>query len=133
MTGATKQERFLEITDNYSMFIERTGLILDPRDLSALGIRSDDIGTMFWEKSTGMLLEFCKNNRNYHIVTITRPGRFENSYIPRNNIYMLADGDGNPSLAFDMYEKVNPGLLMEEMLEKASGMHCSIDRCHKVK
>ena len=132
MGGATKQKNYLEITDDCDLFYERTGILRRPSQLQALGIPSDDIGTAFWEKSTGMLLEFCVENPRYHVVSASS-GRFENRYVPGRNIYMLAEGDRNPNFVLDMCLKKNPNLLMEEMLDQALAMHTSIDGGHKAK
>ncbi|MBF0441546.1 MAG: hypothetical protein HQK54_06550 [Oligoflexales bacterium] len=131
MGSGTKRENDLDVTEDYNLFIERTGLLLSQRQVTALGIRTDNIGATFWESSTGMLLDFCKENPMYHVVTIIRPGRIENRYIPRKNIYMLASGDKNPKLVLDMCLKKDPNLFIEGMLEEALAMSCSVDRGHK--
>ena len=116
MGGATVKKNYLNLMDDFAMFVERTGLIIAPEDLSMLGLPLADIQAAFWGSSSDMLLEFCEQYPQYHIVTITGPGRLENKYIPCKNIYMLAAGDSHPGLVIDMCLKKDPNLLLEEML-----------------
>jgi hypothetical protein len=129
MSSATKQEIYLEVTDDFDAFEERTGL-LSSWELARLGFQMNDLSGMFWECSTGILLEFCKNNSQYHIVSASC-GRFENRYVPGKNVYMLAEGDRNPNLVLDMCLKRDQHLLMDEMLEKALAMNHSVNRGDK--
>ena len=132
MAGATKQENSFDITDDYYLFAKKTGMNLTREQLDELGLPPGDIGNMFFEKSTSMLLRFCSENPKYHIVSASR-GCFENRYVSGRNIYKLADGDKNPHLVLDMCLKKDPHLLLEEMLEEALSINGSIDRGHKAK
>ena len=131
MGGATVKENSVDLLDDFAMFAERTGLIIAPEDLSMLGLHMDDIQAAFWGSSSDMLLEFCKQHPQYHIVTITGPGRLENRYIPRKNIYMLAAGDSHPGRVIDMCLKKDPNLHLEEMLDETLAKSYSIDRGDK--
>ena len=131
MGAATRQENYVEVTDDYSDFMKRIGLLFGPRQMSVIGIPPDEIWGTFWESSSSMLLAFCKENPTYHILTSTGPGRFENRYIPGQKFYLLGEGDKNPNLVLDICLIKNPNLLLEEMLEEALAKSYSVDRGDK--
>ena len=133
MSGASMQENYSEMVDDFSQFRERTGLLCSLSEVETLGFHVDNIAGTFWESHIPMLLDFCKENPLYHVVTSTRPGRFENKYIPHRNLYILAEGDKNPNLIFDIAHNKNTNLLYEEMFEEALAIRPSINRGYKTK
>jgi hypothetical protein len=133
MSGASKFEHQLEITNESSAFYRRIGLLKTYRQLKLLGLFIDEIIAAFDESQTGMLQDFCAENPDCHIVTFTEPGRLENRFVPNNNLYMLANGDQNPDLVLDIFWKKDRHLLLEEGLDQALAMGSPVDRRHKAK
>ena len=132
MGSAAQQENCLDITDEVDVFTRRTGLLWSQWQVEKLGFHREEISGMFGDSSVGMLLEFCAENPEYHIVSASC-GRFENRYFPHKNVYMLAEGDNSPNLVLDMCLKKDPNLLMEEMLEEGLAINHSVDRGCKAK
>ncbi|MBF0441361.1 MAG: hypothetical protein HQK54_05605 [Oligoflexales bacterium] len=132
MIGATQKPTQLNITDDHSLFVKKTGMLCRPHQLIELGFRMDNISCMFWESEAEALLQFCKENPEYHIISATN-GRFENRYVPSRNVYMLAKSDKDPNFILDMCLKKSPSLVAKEGLEEALAIISNIDRGHKPK
>ena len=133
MSGASKFEHQLEITNESSAFYRRIGLLCTYQQLQPLGFNHNEIIAVFDESQTGILLDFCSENPDCHIVTYTQPGRMENRFVPNKNLYMLANGDQNPNLVLDIFWKKDRHLLLEERLDEALTMSSPVDRRHKAK
>ncbi len=133
MSGASKFEHQAEITNDASAFYSRIGLLKTYRQLRPLGLEISEIIAVFDQSQIGMLQEFCTENPDHHIVTLTRPERLENRFVPNNNLYMLANGDSNPDLVLDIFWKKNRYLVLEEGFDEALAMGSSVDRRNKTK
>lgn len=48
------------------------------------------------------LLEFCRRNPSFHIVSIVDPCIAVNRYIAGANVYFLSEGESDPNLYFDI-------------------------------
>jgi hypothetical protein len=108
-----------EITDDADMFYERTGLISRFEELLSMGFARDDYSGFFWGGQVDVLLDFCKKNPCYHVITISASGRYENSYIPGKKLYYLADGDQTPNLILDLFLHKSSAEFAKEGLTKA--------------
>ena len=133
MRGATKQEYQPEVTNDISAFYRRVGLLSSHLHLEPLGFYLDNICGTFSESYAISLLEYCKRNPKYHIVTSTQPGRLENRYVPDKNLYLLAEGDKNANLVLNIFWQKDPSLLLEEMVDEALAIGPSVDRSNKAK
>ena len=131
MNGATVHRNQLEVTNDIGPFYRRIGLLCTYPQLEWLGFYLDNSEGMFTLSQSRMLLEFCRDNPEYHVVTCTHPGRLENRYVPGKNVYLLAEGDKNPNLVLDMFWKKNACLLEEEMFDQALAIASNVDRSHK--
>ena len=131
--GATCREFGQEITDDFSTFFDRVGMLRYYKELESLGFFLDNFTGIFHEKQVNQILGFCEKNGAYHIVTQTRPGRYENRYVPGCRTYFLADGDKNPNLVLNPFIKKSAELFSEEVFDKALTMILEIDRSDKGK
>jgi hypothetical protein len=91
----------------------------------------DNIGGVYNKSQVGALIEFCKSNLAYHIITSVNPGCLANRYVPGRKIYFLADGDSNGNLVLNIFLKKSAAILTEEMFDEALSMVSDIDRRHK--
>jgi len=131
--GATYKEFGSELTDDYSAFFDRVGMLRYYKDLEPLGFYLDNFTGIFYEKQAKQLLNFCERNNAYHIVTQTHPGRYENRCVPGCRTYFLADGDKNPNLVLNPFLKKSVELFSEEVSDKALAMILEINRSGKGK
>ena len=123
---ASAAEYKMELSHDISAFYRRTGTILNANELIWLGLKADDLTAIFGESEVNILLEFCKDNPEYHIVTIAEQGRLENRYVPGKRVHYLAKGDKNPNLAVNPFVGPDAELyaerVMQSILSVASGM-----------
>ena len=117
--SALLTENKWKITDDANLFYQRTGLISHFEELLSLGFARSDYSGAFWGPQVEALINYCKNDPCYHIITITVPGRYENRYIPGKNLYYLADGDQNPTLILDLLLHKSLSHFAKEGLTKA--------------
>jgi hypothetical protein len=103
-------------------------LIIRNEDLEWLGIQRNNCSGMFDQSQVHLIIAFCEANPDYHIVSVTRPGRLANRYILGKRIFFLAHGDDNPRLVLNPFLKKDEHLLAEEMLDEALAMVPDIDR-----
>ena len=120
--GARFKENLIEVTDDCHAFFIQTGTLCYYEEVEALGFKTFDVIGHFMGSDAGKLVEFCKDHPNYHIVTVTRSGYYENRYVPDQSLYYLANGDPNPHLVLNLFLHKNPELFAEEGLAKALAM-----------
>ena len=125
--GASSKQYVKEVTDDYEVFYKRTGLIYDYQKLELLGFKMFSFAGHFQLSSVPSLMEFCKINPKYHIITTTNPGRYENRYVPDKRSYYLGDGDKNKNLVLNLCLHKSPDLFAEEGLAQALAMFPDID------
>jgi hypothetical protein len=98
-----KKEYNLLITDNSNEFYDITGLIYCFMDLIRLGFSRDHtFSGLFIADDVPMLLDYCKRNPTYHLITVTGSGRYENRFIAGERFYYLGNGDKDPDLVLDL-------------------------------
>ena len=117
--GARFKENLIEVTDDYQSFLKRTGTLTYYKDLEDMGFQMFNVCGFFMVTQTSELLQFCEDNPNYHILTMTRPGYYENRYVPDQMVYHLANGEKNPNLVLNLFLHKNPELFLEEGFAKA--------------
>ena len=132
MAGAYANGTHLEVTDDWTFFCKKTGILFNQSQFAPTPFRPDNVSGVFGESFKTALLEFCRLNPRYHIISAT-DGVFENKYAPNRNLYMLAEGDNNPNLVLNLCLTKNPDLLSEEMLEEALAMGASVNGSDKGK
>ena len=125
--AATSREHLIELTDDYRVFYERTGLLNYYQDLESLGFHMFSFSGHFMASQVPLLLDFCDKNRCYHVITITESGRYENRYVPDKRVYYLGDGDKDPNLVLYLFLHKNPELFAEEGFAQALAMFSKVD------
>ncbi len=81
-------------------FTRLVGIIACPDDLSELGLKEFILRGIFPPQNSAELINFCKKNPEYHIVSYVNSNMKVNKYIPGASFYFLADGDPNPQLLY---------------------------------
>ena len=81
--SATCHKYKMELTDNVRSFFQRTGIIVNDEELDWLGVNSSCFTPLFLEPEVHAILDFCKNNPEYHIITVTYPGHITLNYLRR--------------------------------------------------
>ena len=125
--GARFKENLVEVTDDCHAFFERTGTLRYYEDVEALGFETFDVIGHFMGSRAEELVGFCTDQPNYHIVTVTRSGYYENRYVPGQSLYYLANGDSNPNLVLNIFLHKHPELFAEEGLAKALAIIAQVD------
>ena len=131
--SATCHEYKMELTDNVHSFFQRTGIIVNGDELEWLGLNSYSFTATFLESVVHMIVDFCKNNPEYHIITVTSPGHMENRYVPGKRVYYLAKGDKNPNLALNPFVGENAELFTEKVMDTALAIISDINRSNKAR
>ena len=124
--GARFKENLTEVTDDYSAFYTRTGM-LGYLSLELLGFRISNYGGIVPSEQVEEAREFCVQNPDYHILTMTGDGYYENRYVPSHRVYFLGNGDANPFLALNLFLRKNRELFQEEGLAKAFAIIAQVD------
>ena len=119
MEGARHTAKQIEITDDSQLFYARTGLIFSYLQLEKIGFQMESFSGFFTASRLDELFDFCKREPSYHIISIARPGRYENRYISSKKLYYLGDGDKNPELVLDLFLRKSSHEVIEEGLAKA--------------
>ncbi|MBM4254147.1 MAG: hypothetical protein FJ146_19450 [Deltaproteobacteria bacterium] len=99
--GARARVDKIELYVSYSDFNRRIGLINNYYDLVSLGLEGHDFSGCFMCDDLSQLIDFCREHRQYHIVTCDGPGRRVNRLIQGKDYYMLANGDRDPALVLN--------------------------------
>ena len=120
--GATAKEFAPEIIEDIPTFNRRVGMISFSHKLIPLGFHLKMSDGLFDESHLDELLDFCKQNKNYHIVTITGDFHYTNRFIPGYRFYKLAKGDSNPNLVLDPCHRKSPHIFVEELNEKIAAI-----------
>jgi len=117
--GARAREDRIELYVSYSDFNRRVGLINNYYDLESLGLKGHDFSGCFMCDDLGQLIKFCRQNRQYHIVSCDGPGRSVNRLIHGKDYYMLANGDKDPALVLNYLLDPNWPLSYEDGVSSA--------------
>lgn len=99
---------------NYQFHL-RTGMILCLDRLASIGLEPSLLIGGFFEADVAILLKFCKDNPQYHIVSIISAALRVNHFISGGKCYYLADGDDDPTLRLEF----PPETMKECMAETA--------------
>ena len=130
---ATCQKNQTEVLDNIHAFFRRTGIVSYFKELEWLGFEPNKFSGSFRDAEVVSLINFCENDSDYHIVTMTHPGQMENRYVPGKRIYLLARGDKNPNLALNPFLHKSVDLFTEEVFDKIRTMVSEVDGGDEVK
>lgn len=112
--SATGREDHIELIVDISEFIRRVGFVNSYLELEWLGFKIESYGGSFRARRLPELFAFCAENPEYHIMTYTDLGRIANKYVPDKDLYMLANGDKNPSLVLNHLIDPARALVAEE-------------------
>jgi len=127
----TAAEYKMELTFDVHAFYRRTGTILNSLELEWLGLKFDDLSAIFRGYEVNLILDFCKDNDEYHIITMTEPGRLENRYVPGKRVYYLAKGDKNQNLAVNPFVGPNAALFEERVIQTTLAIISDVKRSDK--
>lgn len=89
----------LKVISNHLEFFKK----IEPlfyEDLEDLGFFGTSAAGFFDPHRLPELIEFCKSNPRYHIISILEGGVEFNKLIDTNAIFMLGKGDNDPELAY---------------------------------
>ena len=112
--SATAREDHIELLVDINEFFDRVGIVGNYLELEWLGFKIESFSGSFRSERLPDLQHFCHENLDYHIVTYTGKGRYENRYVPGNVIYRLANGDRNPCLVLNHLIDPNRALVAEK-------------------
>ncbi|MBF0442653.1 MAG: hypothetical protein HQK54_12170 [Oligoflexales bacterium] len=132
--SASCHEYKIELTDNVHAFFRQTGIILNHEELEWLGFQlKNGFTTIFGDSEVPLIIQFCEENPEYHIITMTQPGHIENRYVPGKRVYYLAKGDKNPNLVLNPFIGPNAPLFIEKVTNQALTIISDINRGNKLK
>lgn len=77
-------------------FCETVGLLRDLKNTLGLDIAASICGFVL-QSRVGELLEFCRENQEYHVISVMN-GVYLNRYVPGATAFYVGDGDPNPKL-----------------------------------
>lgn len=103
----------MRVCFDYFEFLNVAGVILDRDRVQELGFENNDSCASFYEHNVQKIIDFCKTNPQYHIVTSAGPDILYNRYDSRGDMFQLADGDPDPNYMLDSSRQ-------REQLAKAS-------------
>ena len=112
--SATAREDHIELLVDINEFFDRVGIVGNYLELEWLGFKIESFSGSFRSERLPDLQHFCHENLDYHIVTYTGKGRYENRYVPGKVIYRLANGDRNPCLVLNHLIDPNRALVAEK-------------------
>jgi hypothetical protein len=95
----------------YMKFCRRAGRLM-ASEMWALGFEDSNYCPYFTEERTPLLIQFCKDNPSYHIMS-KKDGFIHNCFVPGGDSYYLADGDSE----FTGSVEINSDLSEEQLLE----------------
>ena len=103
MVGALRDEH--QQTDDYDDFFDRVGLLYYP-EVVRLDLPFDDFASVFLAEKLPVIQHFCADNSQYHIITVTAPGRYANCCVQGCRQYLLGDGDNDPALVLFVFSRM---------------------------
>jgi len=116
---ATANPNLIELYTDFVAFDERVGLILNYYSLEFLGLAGQGFSGCFGPNSSADLLEFCRANPEFHVVTCVAPGRYVNKYQDGGHLYFLGQGDRNPTLVLNHLISPEWQLINEDTISSA--------------
>ena len=99
--GARARENKIELIVQSRDFNRRVGLIKNYYDLEWLGLSGHDFCRAFRRCFLPQLIQFCKENPEYHIVTSDGPGRLINRLVEEKSFYLIGVGEKDPALVLN--------------------------------
>ena len=120
--GATAKKDHIEMLVSIDDFTARVGLINSYIELEWLGFKLNNYCASFKPANLSALLEFCRINSEYHVVTYVSPGRYVNKYVSGARTYCLANGDKNPALVLNHLIDPQRHLKEEDVISSALAM-----------
>ena len=99
--SARARENKIELIVESEEFNRRVGLITNFYDIEWLGLSGHDFCGSFRCCFLPQLIQFCKDNPEYHILTSDGPGRLINRLVYGKDFYKIGDGDTDPALVLN--------------------------------
>ena len=125
--GASGYGDRIELIVDICEFYERVGMVAPYTALERLGLATNLCFSFYWAEDLPQLLDFCRDNPEYHIISSDTPGRLVNRYLPGAKTYSLAKGDRNPNLVLNPLVNSKRALVHEEMICSALAIMNDID------
>ena len=130
--SARAKENKIELMVQSEDFNRQVGLINNYYDLEWLGLTGQDFSGAFGSWHLPQLIDFCRENPEYHIVSSDGPGRFVNCLLPDKVQYMIANKDNDPALVLNYLLDPQWPLLWEDGISSALAELDNIKKCtHK--
>lgn len=120
--GARANENKMTLLVDTNEFYDRVGLVWNYYELEWLGFKPFDYSGDFETEELPQLLEFCRLNPEYHIVSDRGDSRMLNKFVPNARSYWLASGDRDPSLVLNFFANPNLALVMEDVITAAAAV-----------
>ena len=98
----SRRKIFDETSRELHAFFKRVGKIWIYEELKFLDLEPQMMTGEFWSGSVQLLIGFCEANPGYHIIS-NSDGKVFNKFIPKADVYYLADGDTDPDLMIDLW------------------------------
>ena len=122
-----RREIFREMSHELHVFFKQVGKVWIYDELKFLDLEPDMLTGEFRCDSVQSLIDFCAENREYHIISC-KDGKVFNKFIPGARRYYLADRDADPDLVHDFYSRLSPDEALQvgytmfaPVLEKVKG------------
>ena len=125
--GARAKENHVELIVKYTAFKSRVGLITNYYDLEWLGFTGHDFSGSFDPCHVPQLEAFCSDNPDHHIVSCVAPGRYVNTLVTGDHIYLLANKDKDPSIVLNHLLDPEWSLIVED------GIGTALAEIHDIK
>ncbi|MBM4252914.1 MAG: hypothetical protein FJ146_13160 [Deltaproteobacteria bacterium] len=96
-----RREKFEKQSRDLHAFFKLVGKVWIYEELKFLDLEPQMMTGEFRSCHAQSLLDFCRSNPEYHIVSGFQLKVF-NKFVPNARIYYLADGDSDPDLYFEL-------------------------------
>ena len=96
----------IEFLETCHLFFRRVGKMRFD-DFKDLAIKPDEPIGIFSRSRILELINFCRENPDYHVISVTKQGIFLNGYTSQAAYYCVGWGEVNPRLAFDCCRRKN--------------------------
>ncbi len=92
----------MKLFDDHMEFARAVKQISDYVRLCEMGFTTHSLTGSFFHADVPELLEFCRENPEFHITSMVDDGIIVNRYDPNGGVFKLAEGEKDPDYAFDV-------------------------------
>lgn len=117
--GARVRENKVDLIVSLEDFYRRVGAVHNYYELEWLGLTGHDFCGVFVGQLLPLLLTFCDENPEYHIVSSVGVGHFVNRLVHEGDFHMIARGDRDPAIELNFLLDPQWPLIYEEGMAAA--------------